>query len=149
MRTGNIKSRSYAHGLEALQTVPTGESMTRQDQADMVNINKIYAKTQRGEIVLAKDTMPTFGDFTNPLTYDLMLEKIMEAEDAFMQLPSEERAKYAHDPRNYYEEVHKEALSAKTKEEEGLAREEEEKRQQQAIADAEKLLSKQPPKPDK
>ena len=91
--------------LEPLKTVPVGESMTRQDQADEVNINHIYDKTQRGEIVLASGVMPTFGDFSQDITYDVALDKIIEAEDAFRSLPAAERKKYGNDPRNYYESV--------------------------------------------
>ena len=112
MRTGNIKSRSYADPIERVITPIVGESMTRQDQADSANINVIYAKTQRGEIVLAKDVMPTFGDFSNELSYDQMLEAIQEAEDAFLSLPSSEREKYGHDPSKYYEAVGKEAVTS-------------------------------------
>ena len=149
MRTGKIVSRSYADGLEPLQTHVTGESMTRQDQADAVNINKIYAKTQRGEIVLANNVMPTFGDFSNIQSYDSMLESIMEAEEAFMQLPSEERAKYGHDPANYYSGKYDEAVSKKAQLLKEQELEEQNRLEKQAIADAEKLLSKQPPKSDK
>ena len=105
MRTEIKEVRHYLMPLERLQTVIRGESMTRQDQADEVNINHIYDKTQRGEIVLASGVMPTFGDFSQEITYDVALEKIMEAEEAFASLPAIERKKYGNDPRNYYESV--------------------------------------------
>lgn len=105
MRTEINEVRHYMMALEPLQTVPEGESMTRQDQAETANINTIYLKTQRGEIVLASDRMPQFGDFSSELRYDEVLEKIMEAEEAFQSLPAEERKKYGNDPRNYYDSV--------------------------------------------
>lgn len=105
MRTEIKEVRHYMMALDAVQTVPIGESMTRQDQADEVNINHIYEKTQRGEIVLASGVMPTFGDFSQELTYDVALERIMEAEEAFQSLPAAERKKYGNDPRNYYDSV--------------------------------------------
>ena len=143
MRTGNIKSRSYAHGLDALQTVPEGESMTRQDQADLCNINKIYARTQRGEIVLASSVMPTFGDFSNIKSYDQMLESIHEAEDAFMSLSSEERAKYKHDPAYYYAQKLQEASDAIEAEKEAQVAKEAKAAEEAKLNEARELLKKQ------
>ena len=142
MRTGTIKSRSYAHGLDALQTHVTGESMTRQDQADLCNINVIYKKTQRGEIVLASEVMPQYGDFSNVNSYDRMLEMINEAEEAFLELSAEERKKYNHDPAEYYRRKHEEASALVDK----LAKEEADFEKsladKKALEDAHKLIEK-------
>ena len=140
MRNGNIKSRAYGQPLARLQTDPVGESMTRQDQADMVNINKIYEKTQRGEIVLARNVMPTFDDFSNDMTYDVMLDAINEAEEAFMKLPSEVRQKYNHDPAEYYKGVLAEAEEDYTNQLKEEERFQQEQQKQKDIQQAKKLL---------
>lgn len=149
MRSGKLNPRSYADPLDPVKSEITGESMTRQDQAEACNINVIYAKTQRGEIVLARDVMPTFDDFSNELTYDRMLEAISEAEEAFLELPATERAKYGHDPAKYYEGVYKDASSKLEEVQKRERQEQEDKAKQDAIREAEKLLSSQPPNTDK
>ena len=108
MRNGlNFKKdvRKYGDKLAALQSVPEGESLTRQDHAAACNINAIYAKTQRGEIVLSSSVMPEYGEFNQLDGYDVALEKIMEAEDSFMQLPATVRKLYNNDPKEYYDKM--------------------------------------------
>lgn len=107
MRTGisTKKVRRYGDKLAALQTIPEGESLTRQEMARACNINVIYAKTQRGEIVLSSTVMPEYGEFNQLDSYDVALEKIMEAEDAFMQLPATVRKLYHNDPKEYYDKM--------------------------------------------
>lgn len=144
MRKGTLNPRSYANGLDRMQTVIVGESLTRQDQADLVNINKIYAKTQRGEIVLASDVMPEFGDFSNIDSYDVMLEKINEAEEAFMLLPSSEREKYDHDPAKYYQGKFEEATQELSKQAAKDKEKEEKEKHAKKVQQAKDLLSKEP-----
>ena len=109
-RTGEFLIRSALSPVPRYQTSFKGvESMTSREQKDLVNINNIYAKTQRGEIVLGASVLPTFGDFSDQGTYDEILQRITEAKDAFFALPSEVRKQYNHDPETYYKEVMKEA----------------------------------------
>lgn len=142
MRTGikNKLVRKYGDALAALPTEIVGESMTRQDMAEACNINVIYAKTQRGEIVLSSNVMPEFGDFTQLDSYDVALEKIMEAEEAFASLPAKVRRLYNDDPKTYYDKMLEEAqgkYDAKAAEE---AAQSKKKAQEQAKADARELL---------
>ena len=109
-RIGSQVIRSSATPIDKVVTSFVGvESMTRQDQAELVNINNIYKKTQQGQFPLASSKMPTFGEFFDVGTYDVILEKIQEAKDAFFALPSETRAEYNNDPTVYYEKVTAEA----------------------------------------
>ena len=146
MRTGKLNPRSYADGLEAMQTEIIGESMTRQDHN--VNINAIYAKTQRGEIVLASSVMPKFDDFSHVDSYDVMLESIMEAEEAFLQLPAIEREAYGHDPANYYQQKYDEASASLKDKKDKEAWEKKKADKEKAISDAKALLSKEKPNSD-
>ncbi|AXH74349.1 MAG: hypothetical protein [Microviridae sp.] len=80
------------------------------------DINVIYRKTQLGQNVSSVSKMPTFGDFSNLLQYDQMLESIHAAESAFAELPALERRKYNDDPKEYYaqtlENLKKDAANA-------------------------------------
>lgn len=69
------------------------------------DINVIYRKTQLGQNVNAAKTMPTYGDFSNLLQYDAMLEAMNAAQDAFNNLSAEERRKYHDSPREYYDQT--------------------------------------------
>lgn len=79
------------------------ESLTRQDQAHACNINNIYKKTQQGQLSLVSTKAPVFGDFTDVGSYDVVLETINKANEQFMSLPSDVRAKFNNDPSTYYE----------------------------------------------
>lgn len=120
MRLAIKSARTYMDALCPVRTEVVGESMTRQDQAELVNINNIYAKTQRGEIVLASSVMPEYGEFDQIDSYDTALEKIMAAEDAFMELDSKTRKEYNNDPSVYYEktmeQLHADYKAEQTKE---------------------------------
>ena len=109
-RQGGSTIRSSSSPIAKVVTSFVGvESMTRQDQAALVNINNIYKKTQQGQMPLASSKLPTFGDFSDVGTYDVILERIQEATDAFYALPSETRAEYNNDPKVYYEKVTEQA----------------------------------------
>ncbi|AXL15380.1 internal scaffolding protein [Microviridae sp.] len=109
-RDGSLTFRSAVSPICRIQTSFVGvDSMTRQDQAEMVNINNIYRKTQQGQLSLVASTPPTFGDFSDVGTYDSILESISKAKEAFMALDSETRKEYGNDPAIYYEKVTTEA----------------------------------------
>lgn len=111
MRKGIGLVRSYGQPLQGFYTKIVGESLTRQDQAHQVNINTIYAKTQKGELVRMAHNMPEYGDFTNVDTYDKVLEQINQANEAFYNLPAEVRREYHDDPVVYYEKITSEAVA--------------------------------------
>ncbi|AXL15384.1 internal scaffolding protein [Microviridae sp.] len=142
-RSGAVEARSACDPIARVVTSFIGvDSMTRQDQADMVNINNIYQKTQQGTLSLVAKNPPTFGDFTDVGTYDVVLEAINKAQDAFMALPSDVRKQYNNDPKVYYEETMKDAVS--TAEANALAKADAEKAEAdaKALADAQALVSK-------
>lgn len=144
MRLKFESARTYMDALCPIKTDIIGDSMTRQDQAEMVNINNIYAKTQRGEIVLGSTTKPTFGDFSDNGTYDVMLETIMAAEDAFMELPASERKKYNHDPAVYYEKTMEDATSQYTEQQKHEANERAKAKKAAEVEKARKLVKENP-----
>ncbi len=129
-----------------LQTFVTGESLTRQDQADMCNINTIYAKTQRGEIVMASGHHPEYGDFSQTVTYDEALNQINDAREAFNELPSSERKKYNFSPEIYYEEITSEANAKIKAHQNQKAEEKAAKKAANELEKARKLVNDNTPK---
>ncbi|AXL15531.1 internal scaffolding protein [Microviridae sp.] len=143
-REGSTVFRSALSSIDRVQTSFIGvDSMTRQDQADMVNINNIYRKTQQGQMSLVASKAPTFGDFSDVGTYDQILESISSAKEAFQDLPSDVRKEYNNDPALYYEKVtNKVSEDAKAKAE-ALAAKEKASAYQKQIAEAKSLLGLQ------
>ncbi|AXL15527.1 internal scaffolding protein [Microviridae sp.] len=140
-RSGGIEVRTAQSPITRYQTSFIGvESMTRQDQAEMVNINNIYKKTQQGQLSLVSGTPPTFGDFSDVGSYDVILEAINNAQEAFMDLPSEVRKEYNNDPAVYYEKVTAEAQSSYDKAQSEKALRLKAENEAKAVTDAKSLL---------
>lgn len=82
-----------------LQSVPVGESRTKQSEAEACNINVIMAKySKTGLITHLNRYEGKYGDFTAITDYQTSLNIVMEAEKMFMSLPSDVRAKFENDP---------------------------------------------------
>ena len=140
-RKGVNSFRSTATPIERVQTSFIGvDSLTRQDQAEMVNINNIYRKTQQGQLTLVASTPPTFGDFSDVGTYDTILETMNAAQEAFMALPSEVRKEYNNDPSVYYEKVTQKASEDAKAKAQAIATKEKAEAYQKQIAEAKSLL---------
>lgn len=141
-RQGANYFRRSSDPIERLQTIMTGTvSLTRQDQAEMVNINNIYQKTQQGSLTLVSGNPPTFGDFSDIGNYDQILETISTARQAFMDLPSETRKLYNNDPAVYYEKVTNEATEADLKIKAKATQEKQALAHKNSIIEAKKLLN--------
>lgn len=142
-RTGSSAPRSAATPIERIQTSFVGVvSMTRQDQADMVNINNIYKKTQQGQLSLSSHKAPTFGDFSDVGTYDVILESINAADEAFMELPSDVRKEFNNDPALYYEKITDGAIADAKAKIQALKEEEQARDDAVALANAQALVDK-------
>lgn len=75
-----------------------GESRAKQsfrDECDMNNILKKYHKT--GVLPIARSA-GQYGDFSEVSDYQAALNKVMNAQNAFMDLPSRVRAEFDNDP---------------------------------------------------
>ncbi|AXL15539.1 internal scaffolding protein [Microviridae sp.] len=140
-RNGVDSFRCVSDPVQRYQTSFVGvESLTRQDQAEMVNINNIYRKTQQGQMTLVAGTPPTFGDFSDQGNYDVMLETIQAAQEAFMALPSDVRKEYGHDASLYYEKVTSQAAADAKAKAQVAADEEKAKAYKSKIEEAKSLL---------
>lgn len=75
-------------------------SLTLQEYADEVNLNKIMDRYARGMGSLpVRDDTPFFGDFTDVPDYQTAIDMIQDAQSRFEDLPSDLRAKFANNPR--------------------------------------------------
>jgi len=70
---------------------------------DIASILKKYDST--GIITHTNNAIANYGDFSDIKDYKESLNKIMQAQDSFMELPSQIRKKFGNDPGNYLEFV--------------------------------------------
>lgn len=81
-------------------------SMTKQEFRDECNVNNILDKYQRtGIITHLKQNKGAYDDFTQHGSYQESLNNVIEAENAFMALPSSIRKKFNNDPGAFCEYV--------------------------------------------
>lgn len=81
-------------------------SMTEQSHkkdCDIGNILRKYDKT--GLLVHVNNAVAEYGDFSGTNEYKESLNKVIQAQETFMELPSEIRKKFGNDPGNYLEFV--------------------------------------------
>ena len=68
-----------------------------QSHKESCDIHVILERFARGDVSALERVQGTYGDFSNmPRTYADMLNLVHSAEDAFSNLPVDERAKYGH-----------------------------------------------------
>lgn len=82
------------------RTVPKGQSLTQQSQANETDINIIMAKaikTQQMPLPI-HERVAQFGDFTQIDSYHTAQNKITHAMTEFLTLPAAMRAKFENDP---------------------------------------------------
>ena len=118
------------------------ESMTRQDQAEHVNINNVYCKLLTGQLPAGAPSLPEYGDYTQSTDYDKALTMINDAHMAFMDLPAEERRHYDNNVSKWYEATladAQERLDARTAKE---ADEQAQLAEQTALENARKVVQK-------
>jgi len=74
---------------------PSLAVQSQKDEADINNIVRNFGITGR---VPAAVRLPEYGDFTGVSDYRSAIEAVRAAEDAFLAVPSNIRAKFNHDP---------------------------------------------------
>lgn len=139
------QARRYNLGISRQQTLcDDWESLTRQDQAHLVNINNIYAKTQRGEFPMGASVLPSYGEFDGITRYDEALDLIRDAQEAFMSLPADVRKKHGNDPAEWYRATLESSYNAHIDTLELEAKEAEAQAQTEALEAARKLVGANP-----
>lgn len=82
-------------------------SLTHQsfkDECDISNIMNRYQKT--GLVAHMTKANALYGDFSDVPDYQAALNIVIEAEEAFMELPAQVRLKFDNDPGKFLEFVH-------------------------------------------
>lgn len=92
----------YANPHPGCPTINEEPSLTEQQHAQDCDINFIVARANQTGIIDHVMKFPgRFGDFTNVPTYTQALEAIIDAENAFMDLPSHVRRYFENDPAKF------------------------------------------------
>lgn len=83
-----------------VQSVNTSKSLTQQGDAKSCDINVIMRKHQQGQLVSHVVTQQgIYGDFANmPQSYHDAQNQVIAAQEMFMTVPAEIRAKFNNDP---------------------------------------------------
>lgn len=89
----DVDEASVASGFECVE--PT---VTQQHFADEADINTIVRRFRlTGELPVGQ-AVPTYADFEDAVDYHQALNQMRAAEEAFMSLPAEVRARFENDP---------------------------------------------------
>lgn len=75
-----------------------GESRTKESLAPETDIKNIMRKYHETGTQFLNTAQPTYGDFSSATDYFDALNRVMAAQEAFMQLPSEVRTYVENDP---------------------------------------------------
>ena len=91
--------RSAYSKKERVQLVNDEPSLTKQSFQNECNINSIMKKWEKtGLLSHSRSSQPRYGDFSNVTDYQSALNAVSDAQDAFMELPAQVRARFANDP---------------------------------------------------
>lgn len=92
-----------------VQTTIQGKSMTQQNYKQECDVNSIlerYKKT--GHISHVRKTPGQYGDFSQTGDYQSSMNRVLEAQDAFMSLPAVIRKRFGNDPQQLFEFINNE-----------------------------------------
>ena len=74
-------------------------SLSVQDQAEEVDINTIVRRFGlTGKLPAEPVVAPQYGDFTEVVDYQTALNAVIAADEAFMQMPADVRARFSNNP---------------------------------------------------
>lgn len=73
-------------------------SMTEKSHKKACNINTIMSKAYKTGMVPSNTHPGMYGDFTNAEDYHTSVNRVMDAQDEFMSLPSNIRRRFSNDP---------------------------------------------------
>lgn len=101
LKKAGIKDNEHEKVARFTEVKDFGHSLTSQAMTDEVDINKIMARIQKGQVVMASDGQPFYGDVSEYGGLQEAIMKVQEADDLFMQYPAELREKFDNDPINF------------------------------------------------
>lgn len=87
------------NGRRKVLSMPEGESRTQQQFTDDTDVNKIMKKyKQVGAITHLNSKTGVYADFTEIGSYESSLQKVIDANKAFLGLPSTIRNRFSNNP---------------------------------------------------
>lgn len=91
------------NGSKAVKNYPTGETLTQQQFKDESDVNQIMKKYKAtGTITHVRNASTgAYMDLTEAPSYQDALHVIIQAEQAFEQVPAEIRNRFNHDPQKF------------------------------------------------
>lgn len=93
---------SFHRAHQRIRTPVGTRSRTLQDHKDECDINNILRQYQKtGIITHVQAARPSYEDLPESLDYQLALNTLMEAETAFLALPSKVRDHFENDPAKF------------------------------------------------
>lgn len=99
MATNKVKIRRPYDASQASSITFPNTTMAKQAFKDECDINTIMRKYQKtGLFEHVQRVRGSYGDFTSVQDYQLSLNQVIEAQEAFDQLPAKIRARFANDP---------------------------------------------------
>lgn len=81
-----------------VQTTFSGKSRTEQHHRNETNINRIMARFNKTGLLPGRGAAGFYGDFTNVADYHDACDRILQAKENFMALPSDLRKHFHNDP---------------------------------------------------
>lgn len=93
----SIREETGRVRVQSKNTKPSRTQKQFKEQADINNIMRKYEKT--GQITHVAKRRGFYADVSQYLDYQQMLEKIQQADDAFMAMSASVRKKFDNDPR--------------------------------------------------
>ena len=98
LRTPYNYDRDAASNESALHC--EDESLAQQHQRDECDINYILKQFNVTGVLPQSPVSPKYGDFTGIGDYQTALNRVIAADDEFMTLPAQLRARFENDPEN-------------------------------------------------
>lgn len=102
MVKGNkMELKTYADKRRRVQKTFTKPSKTIQSAKDECDVNQIIqAFSKTGVLKHVNQMEAAYGDFSDVADYKTAIERVSEAQEAFLMLPAKVRAQFANDPEN-------------------------------------------------
>lgn len=91
------------NGQVVVETVTVGDSLTQQQFAEQTDINNIMRKFQQTGQLYQNPQTPLYADISEVGDYHSALQKVLDANDAFMKLDPNVRARFSNDPGQFVE----------------------------------------------
>lgn len=93
-------------GSRRVALICEDKSLTKQSEADACDINKIMAKYERSGILQHVSLNEAFyADVSNVPDYQAALAIVVKADEMFMSLPGDVRARFENNPQKYLDFV--------------------------------------------